>query len=37
VEAEEGGVTWATRRGSVVAEDDPEFSALLEKLTASGR
>jgi len=37
VEAEEGGVTWATRRGSVVAEDDPEFSALLEKLTASRR
>ncbi|MBS3873032.1 MAG: hypothetical protein KGZ92_09650 [Firmicutes bacterium] len=37
VEAEDGGVTWATRRGSVVAEDDPEFSSLLEKLTASGR
>lgn len=35
VEAEDGGVTWATRRGSVVAEDDPEFSSLFERLTAS--
>jgi len=37
VEAEDGGVTWATRRGSIVADDDPEFSPLLEKLTASRR
>ena len=37
VEAEDGGVTWATRRGSVVAETDLGFSPLLEKLTASWR
>ncbi|MBS4017544.1 MAG: hypothetical protein KGZ68_04830 [Dechloromonas sp.] len=37
VEVEDGGVTWATRRGSVVAEDDPEFNSLLEKLIASQR
>jgi hypothetical protein len=36
VEVEDGGVTWATRRGSVVAEDDPEFAYLLEKLNAAG-
>jgi len=34
---EDGHLTLATRRGSVVAEDDPEFSALLEMLTASRR
>jgi len=33
----DGHLTLATRRGSVVAEDDPEFSSLLEKLTASQR
>ncbi|MBS3985714.1 MAG: hypothetical protein KGZ66_08960 [Selenomonadales bacterium] len=34
---EAGHLTLATRRGSVVAETDPEFSALLEELTASRR
>ena len=34
---EDGHITLATRRGSVIAEADPEFSPLLEKLTASRR
>jgi len=34
---EAGHLTLATRRGSVVAEDDPEFDSLLERLTASRR
>jgi len=37
VEEDDGHITLATRRGSVVAETDPEFSPLLEKLTASRR
>lgn len=37
VEEDDGHLTLATRRGSVVAETDPDFNALLEKLTASRR
>jgi hypothetical protein len=37
VEEDDGHLTLATRRGSVVAEDDPEFNSLLEKLIASQR
>lgn len=37
VEEDAGHIAMATRRGSVVGEDDPEFSSLLEKLPASRR
>ncbi len=35
VEWECGFITLATRRGSLVAEDDPQFSALVQRLTAA--